>query len=168
VFRVFSEFQQLANRKQEIESMRNIDKETQLRMLKSLRTSYNSTVEEHNFTFTLPSYEDIELKAGGMATPVTLGNLQEYIDLSLHYMMHETIKVQVSAFRKGFNSIFPVDNLACFTAQELEDMVCGTLNDDEWTNEAKLQEFIIPKNGYHSKSPQYLHFIKLLASFNKD
>jgi len=44
--------------------------------------------------------------------------------------------VQTSAFKKGFNSIFPIDSLKSFsTINELEDMICGTQrNEEEWKN----------------------------------
>ena len=58
---------------------------------------------------------------------MTVNNLQEYIDLVMHFTFHETIKVQLSAFKKGFNSIFPIEALKPFsTSTELEDMICGT------------------------------------------
>ena len=87
--------------------------------------------------FTLPGHDDIELKANGKSEDVTLDTLQEYIDLTLHYMFHETVKIQLQAFKKGFNHIFPYDNLRPFSAtpHELEDLICGTArNHEEWTS----------------------------------
>jgi predicted RNase H-like HicB family nuclease len=46
-------------------------------------------------TFTLPGCSDIELKPDGKDTDVTLENLQEYIDLTLHYLFNESLKIQV-------------------------------------------------------------------------
>ena len=84
----------------------------------------------------MPGYENIELKHNGKNIEVNIFNLQEYIDLVMNFTFHETVKIQISAFRKGFNSIFPIDTLKSFsTTGELEEMICGTeKNDDEWAN----------------------------------
>jgi len=44
--------------------------------------------------FTLPGYDEIEMKLDGKNEDVKLENLQEYIDLTMHYFFHETVKVQ--------------------------------------------------------------------------
>lgn len=55
-------------------------------------------------------------------------NLQEYIDCVMHFTFHESIKIQVSAFKKGFNSLFSVETLKpfqCCGSNEIEEMICG-------------------------------------------
>ena len=89
----------------------------------------------------------------------------------MHYFFHETVKIQIQAFKKGFNQIFPVENLRPFanSTTELEDMICGTQrNEEEWTNPQKLYEFIVPAHGYHVKSVQYLNFIRFITELNKE
>ncbi len=85
-------------------------------------------MEDLCLTFIVPGYDDIELKPQGKQIVVDLNNLQEYIDLVMHFFFHETVKIQVQAFKKGFNQIFPVDSLRPFASSsiELEDMICGT------------------------------------------
>jgi len=61
---------------------------------------------------------------------VTLANVQDYVDLVLHCSFHESIKIQVQAFKKGFNAIFPISSMAPFlhsssTDEEIETIVCG-------------------------------------------
>jgi hypothetical protein len=57
----------------------------------------------------------------------------------MHFTFHETIKIQVQAFRKGFGMIFPVESLKPFsTSVELEDMICGSSRNDEDWKVAKL------------------------------
>jgi E3 ubiquitin-protein ligase TRIP12 len=108
-------------------------------------------VEDLSLYFLFPGFENIELKPNGKNTDVTIHNLQEYIDLVMNFMFHETVKVQISAFKKGFNSIFSIDSLKSFsTSDELEEMICGTnKNDEEWTNVQILSENIVPAHGYH-------------------
>mmetsp|Transcript_84127 Transcript_84127/g.116235 ORF Transcript_84127/g.116235 Transcript_84127/m.116235 type:complete len:90 (-) Transcript_84127:394-663(-) len=88
--------------------------------------------------------------------PVTIDNLQNYIDLSLHFFFEETIKMQIKAFKKGFNSIFSIDTLKSFDSQnEIDLLVCGidcSKNDDEFTNIALLSEIIETNHGYTMQS----------------
>lgn len=88
----------------------------------------------------------------------------------MHYMFHESIKIQLQAFKKGFNSIFPIDTLKPFsTSNELEDMICGVQkNEDEWTNIGKLMENVIPAHGYHTKSSEYLDLLKFISELNHE
>ena len=52
-------------------------------------------MEDLSLAFTLPGYDAIEMRIDGKSTDVTLDNLQEYIDLTMHFLFHETIKVQL-------------------------------------------------------------------------
>jgi E3 ubiquitin-protein ligase TRIP12 len=52
-------------------------------------------VEDLSLSFILPGYDDLELKPDGKNTDVTLENLQEYLDLAMHYLFHETVKIQI-------------------------------------------------------------------------
>lgn len=120
--------------------------------------------------FTMPGFDNIELKQNGRAIDVTLGNLQEYIDLVMHFTFHESVKIQLSAFKKGFNSIFPIDTLKPFsTATELEDMICGVQrNDEEWTNIARLTESVVPAHGYHTKSNEYIELLQFMSELDHE
>ena len=104
----------------------------------------------------------IELKQDGANTPVTLANVQDYIDLICHSYFHENIKLQVNAFKKGFNSIFPIESLKCFSHQEIEHLVCGE-HDLDWTDISRLQDVVTPNHGYHAKSPEFLQFLQLMS-----
>ena len=89
----------------------------------------------------------------------------------LHYTFHETVKLQISAFKKGFNSIFPISSLAPFChstsdGADLEQIVCGSNSKDaDWTQET-LKKNIDPDHGYTRMSPQYLHFIKYISEID--
>lgn len=69
-------------------------------------------VDDYLMAFTLPDpYGYVELISKGSSMDVTLESAQDYVDLVLHYTFHESIKIQVQAFKKGFNSIFPISSL---------------------------------------------------------
>jgi E3 ubiquitin-protein ligase TRIP12 len=124
------------------------------RQLSNVKTSFGAPIEEIGLNFTLPGDPSIELKPEGAKTTVTLENLQEYIDLTLHYTFHETIKLQLNAFKKGFNSIFSLESLKCFSYLEIEELICGE-KQEEWNDVQKLAEIVVPAHGYYHKSPQF-------------
>ena len=66
--------------------------------------------------------------------------MQEYIDLVLHSTFYECINLQLQAFKKGFNSILPLDSIRTFnTKLEVENMICGQNSDDaDWKDIGKL------------------------------
>ena len=109
--------------------------------------------------------DSIELIRDGKETAVTLENLQEYIDLVLHAVFHETINLQLQAFRKGFNAILPIESLRPFQArEEVEILVCGSeLSDEEWADINLLRDVIKPDHGYSSKSRPYEEFLRFIV-----
>jgi hypothetical protein len=76
----------------------------------------------------------------------------------LHYTFHESVKIQVQAFKKGFNEIFPISSLSPFlhsscAESELENVVCGIrCGDSEWLNREELSKNIEPDHGFDRKS----------------
>ena len=62
---------------------------------------------------------------------LSLDNVQEYIDLVLHSTFYECVNLQIQAFKKGFNSVLPMDSIRTFsTKTEIEMMVCGDIMDE--------------------------------------
>lgn len=139
------------------------------RQLQSLTLSNGAKVEDYSLCFTLPCYDHIELVQGGKDRPVDLDNAQDFVDLVLHYTFHETVKIQMQAFKKGFNAIFPIASLAPFThsscaEEELETMVCGiNCNDPEWTSKDELSKNVEPEHGYNRSSQQYQDFLRYIT-----
>lgn len=91
------------------------DEDEKKKRLDNLKTSNGMKVEDYLMAFTLPDpYSYVELISKGASMDVTLESAQDYVDLVLHYTFHESIKIQVQAFKKGFNSIFPISSLQPF------------------------------------------------------
>ena len=63
-----------------------------------------------------------------------------------------------------------METLKPFATQfELEDMICGlSRNEDEWSNPQRLIECVVPAHGYHSKSTEYLDFIRFMSSLDHE
>lgn len=124
----------------------------------------NATVEDFDLYFVCPTDPTIELIKDGQEEKVTLDNLQDYIDLSLHYIFHETINLQIKSFKKGFSQILPIESLRPFSSDdELESLICGQLNDQEWTDFDRLMEVIVPDHGFDRNSRVFRDFIKYLT-----
>ena len=92
LFEVFSVLQVMANRKNEIDEM-EIDPETKIRLLSSIKDPKGKSVEDFYLHFYNPADDSIELVKDGAEIRVTLENLQSYIDLVLHNTFHETVKL---------------------------------------------------------------------------
>lgn len=137
---------------------KNLSDDVKNRQLQSLTITNGSRVEDYAMAFTLPCYDHIELIPGGRDRDVTLDNAQDFVDLVLHSTFHETVKLQVSAFKKGFDSIFPISSLAPFChsssdGSDIEQIVCGSASkDSDWTEE-NLRKNIEPDHGYTRTSP---------------
>jgi E3 ubiquitin-protein ligase TRIP12 len=69
------------------------ESEQRQRALQNLKTQSGAKVEDLSLSFILPGFDDIELKPDGKNLDVNLDNLQEYLELSMHYLFHESIKI---------------------------------------------------------------------------
>lgn len=98
VFNTLAEFSIIANKAAEVEKhceAKKLSDEVKKRQLQSL-TLANGTggrVEDYGLVFTLPCFDDIELVHGGKERAVELDNVQDFVDLVLHYTFHETVKL---------------------------------------------------------------------------
>ena len=93
IYKVFADLQLVANKKKEIDKAVFADLDQKQRALSNLKTSTGARVEDLSLIFVLPTCDDLELKPDGKNIDVTLDNLQEYLDLSMHYLFHETVKI---------------------------------------------------------------------------
>ncbi|KAF6033800.1 UBE3A [Bugula neritina] len=67
------------------------------------------------------------LKEGGAELSVTNENREEYCHLYADYMLNKMVEKQFNAFFKGFHMVTdesPIETL--FTAEEIEELVCGS------------------------------------------
>lgn len=57
----------------------------------------NSQLEDiaYGLPFTLPNYDHIELIENGSKIEISIDNAQDYIDMILNSLFHETVKIQV-------------------------------------------------------------------------
>lgn len=94
-------------------------------------------VEDLSLDFTLPGYPSIELVKDGSDTPVTVENVDLYVDRVIDMTLGSGVRRQVEAFRTGFSQVFPFSALRTFTPNELA-MLFGQAEED-WSIESKYE-----------------------------
>jgi len=107
----------------------------------------NEQIDKMGIYFNIPGYCDTELKPNGLDTIVDAYNLNEYVKLVFDAYCGSGMNEIVEEFTKGFNTVFPIINLKCFTSQEIEDILSGN-SEEDW-NYDTLTEYIIPNHGYN-------------------
>ena len=115
--------------------------------------------------FNFPGYE-IELKPNGNNILLSMKNIEEYINLIYDFLFYKGINNVTEAFKEGFNIIFNINDLKCFTSEELEEIIFGSDN-QKWEEEI-LFENLKPEHGYNKKNKIFNYLIKYMGSLDKD
>lgn len=145
----------------------NISSDERQVLASKLRTPKNHALEDFGLYFYDPSNDKVELIKGGSDIPVTIQNLQQYIDLVLDSTFHQSVRLQIGAFKKGFNSVFPLSTLSIFTpVSEIEKLYCGEQASD-WTDKHKLSQEILATHGITKTSQPFKDFIRYIAEMDQ-
>ncbi|CAK1599489.1 unnamed protein product [Parnassius mnemosyne] len=88
-------------------------------------TPANKELQNLELPFSIPSAAGHEVPLSTRHKRVTPDNKDEYVQLALHYRLHE-FDEQVRAVRDGVSRVVPAPLLALFSAAELEALVCGS------------------------------------------
>jgi E3 ubiquitin-protein ligase TRIP12 len=70
----------------------------------------------------------------------------------------------IDAFKNGFNKVFPINTLKCFTSTELEEVICGC-SIESWDYETLLVN-IVPNHGYDRNNIIYQGLLKIMVEMN--
>lgn len=119
-------------------------------------------IEDLHLSFTLPGYDQIQLKPNGKNTLVTINNIENYVTLVAEQSLLQ--HCQASAFRKGFEKLIPIETLNVFEYDELESVLCGK-GTDSWDIEF-LESVIVPAHGYTRSSTVFKNLLKLMSLLN--
>jgi E3 ubiquitin-protein ligase TRIP12 len=92
-------------------------------------------IDDLSLDFTLPGYSSIELLPNGAHSPVTIENVELYLEKVLDMTLGSGVQRQVDAFRAGFTQVFPYSALSAFTPDELV-MLFGRIEED-WSLESQ-------------------------------
>ncbi|KAL2083351.1 hypothetical protein ACEWY4_021124 [Coilia grayii] len=98
--------------------------------------SYEGNVEE-DFYLTFQIFQEemgvvksYNLKPGGDKIPVTKLNRKEYVQLYVDFLLNKSIYKQFAAFYYGFHGVCASDALMLLRPEEVEVLVCGSLDLD--------------------------------------
>lgn len=91
-------------------------------------------IDDLGLDFTLPGYSSIELLPNGSQIPVTIDNVELYLEKVIDMTLGKGVQRQVEAFRTGFTQVFPYSALSAFTPDELV-MLFGRVEED-WSLES--------------------------------
>ena len=126
----------------------------------------NCKLSELDIYFIFPGYFNIELKPNGNDILLTINNIEEYVNLIYDYLFYKGIDKIVRSFKEGFNMNFNIEKLKCFTSSEIEEYVCGSI-DQKWDRN-NLFENLKPEHGYTSQSRTFNDLIKFMCTLNKN
>ncbi|GIK07061.1 ubiquitin fusion degradation protein 4 [Aspergillus viridinutans] len=120
-------------------------------------------VEDLSLDFTLPGYPSIELIDNGSNVPVTIENVDEYVDRVVDMTLGSGVQRQVEAFRTGFSQVFPYSALRTFTPNELV-MLFGRAEED-WTIET-LMDSIKADHGFNMDSKSVRNLLQTMSELD--
>ncbi|KAL4864632.1 hypothetical protein BDV12DRAFT_9870 [Aspergillus spectabilis] len=152
---------QFANAKKAVES-KNIAKSKKTQALMAVEVD-GVQVEDLGLDFTLPGYPAIELIKDGSNIPVTMSNVDLYVDRVVDMTLGSGVQAQVEAFRAGFSQVFPYSALQAFTPSELV-MLFGKAEED-WTIET-LMDSIKADHGFNMDSRSVRNLLQTMSELD--
>ncbi|PYH93051.1 hypothetical protein BO71DRAFT_9064 [Aspergillus ellipticus CBS 707.79] len=120
-------------------------------------------VEDLSLDFTLPGYPAIDLIKDGSDIPVTIENVDLYVDRVVDMTLGSGVQRQVDAFRAGFSQVFPYAALRTFTPSELV-MLFGRAEED-WTIET-LMDSIKADHGFNMDCRSVRNLLQTMSELN--
>lgn len=117
--------------------------------------------------FTLPGHSSVELRRGGKDITVSAHNVDLYIKLVSHWFLYEGVSRQMEAFREGFESVFPLQQLHMFYPEELEAVFCGGGASSLGWDIKTLTECCRPDHGYTADSRAIRFLFEILSQYDR-
>ncbi|KAJ7587961.1 ubiquitin-protein ligase [Mycena floridula] len=120
------------------------------------------SIDDLALDFTIPGY-DIELRPGGRDIAVTRENVGEYVQEVLDAIIGKGAALQAKAFKEGFSKVFPITDLAAFSADELV-MLFGN-GDEDWSSET-LSEAVKADHGFNIESRAIRDLLEIMSEYD--
>jgi len=115
-----------------------------------------SRIDDLGLDFSVMNWD---LIPNGSQVMVSSENIKQYCDRMMEVLLVEGVTLQMNAFKRGFDRVFPISSLYCFSVSELSSLLlgCNTNRKEEWTVQSILDGL---KCDHHysrdSKPVQYL------------
>ncbi|KAI8973176.1 hypothetical protein BDF20DRAFT_630803 [Mycotypha africana] len=155
-----------ADRKREIyDDVIKTSIEEKLSSIKNIEIN-GAKIDDMCLDFTLVGDATFELKPGGADIPVTIYNVEEYIELLLDAIAGSGISEQVKAFIEGFNGLFPIEDLKLLTSAELVSLFGGNGQDNVDWSFSTLSDTIRADHGFTKESEPVRYLLEILSEFN--
>ncbi|KAI9712839.1 MAG: Ubiquitin fusion degradation protein 4 [Bogoriella megaspora] len=152
---------QFATAKQQIEEDSSLTPSRKARKMSRIEVG-GSHVEDLGLDFTLPGYPSIDLIEGGSDKPVTIENVDAYVESVIDFTLGSGVQKQVEAFRSGFSQVFPYTALRAFTPDELV-MLFGR-SEEDWSLETLLDS-VKADHGYNLDSRSVRNLLQTMSEF---
>jgi len=120
-----------------------------------------SDVFMRNFVIDYPVYGSIKtfpLCENGADIPVTNENRKEFVQLYINHLVHESTRRQFTAFRRGFWNVCGGKALKMCRAEELDLLVCGSVEFDF----SELEKGAQYDDGYSPEHPLMIHLWQVI------
>lgn len=122
-------------------------------------------IEDLGLDFVLPGTH-IELKKGGKDIPVTIENLEEYLQCVIQLSLKDGVHRQIQAFKEGFGQFFSISSLQMFYPNEMELLLCGSKN-EKW-DVKELMECCRPDHGYTTDSRAVKYLFEIMSKYTSE
>ncbi|KAJ5417946.1 uncharacterized protein N7487_001496 [Penicillium crustosum] len=153
---------EFVNAKNAIEANKSLSPASQSEAVQNI-TVHGARVDDLGLDFTLPGYPSIELIPGGADVPLTIENVDTYIERVIDMTLGNGVRRQVDAFRTGFSQVFPFSSLRAFTPSELV-MLFGQAEED-WSIET-LMDSIKADHGFNMDSRSVRNLLQTMSEMD--
>ncbi|CAK8697801.1 unnamed protein product [Clavelina lepadiformis] len=130
----------------------------------SLMTMDGCSLEDLGLDFLLPGFPNIELMKGGSKISLSINNIDKYLNLIAHWTLIEGVRQQLDAMRDGFQSVFPMQAIDYFFADEMDQLFCGKRY-QPWT-ERELADSCRTDHGYTHESEAVRALFRVLSQYD--
>ncbi|PWY65232.1 hypothetical protein BO70DRAFT_188500 [Aspergillus heteromorphus CBS 117.55] len=151
-----------ANAKKAVEDHKMLSQAQKAQALQDVQVG-GVKVEDLSLDFTLPGYPAIDLIKNGSNIPVTIENVDLYVDRVVDMTLGSGVQRQVDAFRAGFSQVFSYSALRTFTPSELV-MLFGRAEED-WTIET-LMDSIKADHGFNMDSRSVRNLLQTMSELS--
>ena len=151
--------------KQFADAKKAIDEDWRLTAAEKVEKTHNielhgARVEDLYLDFTLPGFPSISLVPNGSNAPVTIDNVDQYLERVIDLTLGSGVQKQIEAFGQGFSQVFPYSALRSFTPQELV-MLFGRVEED-WSMET-LTDSIKADHGFNMDSKSVRNLLQTMS-----